>query len=155
MEVDISSEVRCTHHSLGHRLTCVSVPAGVVTILVLCTCIPANFPHQGQQSYVAPTFREQISANSLCRLDVSGAFLLLGASLLLVTVLLEANNEFPWNSGAAISLLVISGALWIGFLANERVVTGDQWRAEPIFPWRFLFNRVWMGTLLYVQSFDS
>ena len=89
-----------------------------------------------------------MSWHSLCRLDICGALLLLGASLLLVTVLLEANNEFSWNSGTAISLLIVSAALWILLSINERVVTGDQWQAEPIFPWRFLSNRGWMGTLL-------
>lgn len=120
----------------------------MATILLLLICIPANFPHQGQKSYLAPSIRERISRQCLSRLDISGALLLLGASLLLVTVLLEANNEFAWNSGIAISLLIVSAALWILLLVNERVVTGDQWQAEPIFPWRFLSNRAWMGTLL-------
>lgn len=117
-------------------------------MLLLFICIPPNFPHQGQKSYVAPSLRDRMSWRYLSRLDICGALLLLGASLLLVTVLLEANNEFSWNSGVAISLLTVSAALWIVLLVNERLVTGDQWQAEPIFPWRFLSNRAWMGTLL-------
>ena len=125
-----------------------NVPAGVITVILLFICVPANFPHQGQASYVAPTFKEKLSRQSLSRLDVSGAFLLLGATLLLVTVLLEASNEFAWGSGTAISLLVVSAILWVLFLVNERIVTGEKWRQEPVFPWRFLVNRPWMGTLL-------
>ncbi|KAI9788799.1 MAG: hypothetical protein M1816_006580 [Peltula sp. TS41687] len=125
-----------------------NVPAGVVTVILLFICVPTNFPHQGQPSYIAPRFRQKISKQSLSRLDVFGAVTLLGATLLLVTVLLEASNEFAWRSATAISLLVISAVLWILFLINERVVTGDNWRPEPVFPWRFLFNRAWMGTLL-------
>ena len=125
-----------------------NVPAGVITVILLFICVPANFPHQGQASYVAPTFKEKLSRQSLSRLDVSGAFLLLGATLLLVTVLLEASNEFAWGSGTAISLLVVSAVLWVLFLINERIVTGEEWRPEPVFPWRFLVNRPWMGTLL-------
>lgn len=115
---------------------------------MLLICIPPKFPHQGKESYVAPSFREQVSRHSLARLDISGALLLLGASLLLVTVLLEATNDFSWNSGTAISLLVLSAVLWVLFLVNERVITSYKWRVEPTFPWRFLSNRTWMGTLL-------
>ena len=125
-----------------------NVPAGVVTIVLLFICVPTNFPYQGQVSYVAPSFRQKVSQQSLARLDLSGAFLLFSATLLLVTVLLEASNEFAWKSGAAISLLIVSAILWCLFLINERIVTGEKWRAEPVFPWRFLFNRPWMGTLM-------
>ena len=125
-----------------------NVPAGVFTVALLFICVPSNFPHQGRASYVAPTFREKISLRSLSRLDLSGALLLLGATMILVTVLLEASTEFAWSSGTAISLLVVSAILWFFFLVNERIVTSEKWRPEPIFPWRFLFNRAWMGTLL-------
>lgn len=110
--------------------------------------MPTNFPYQGRPLYVAPTFRQKISKISLARLDISGAFLLLGATLLLVTVLLEAPNEFSWHSKTAILLFVLSGMLGLLFLLNEGVVTSDDWRPEPIFPWRFLFNRAWIGTLI-------
>ena len=124
------------------------MPAGLVTIILLYLSLPANFPYQGQLFYVAPGFRQKISKASLARLDVSGAFLLLGATLLLVTVLLEAPNEFSWHSTTAIVLFVLSGVLGLLFLLNERVVTDDNWHSEPIFPWRFLFNRAWIGTLI-------
>lgn len=125
-----------------------NVPAGLVTITLLYLSVPANFPHQGQPSYVAPSFRQKISKASLARLDLSGAFLLLGATLLLVTVLLEAPTEFSWHSKTAIALFVLSGVLGLLFLVNERTVTGENWRPEPVFPWRFLSNRPWMGTLI-------
>ena len=124
------------------------MPAGLVTIILLYLSLPANFPYQGQLFYVAPGYHQKISKASLARLDVSGAFFLLGATLLLVTVLLEAPNEFSWHSTTAIVLFVLSGVLGILFLLNERVVTGNNWRPEPIFPWRFLFNRAWLGTLI-------
>lgn len=69
--------------------------------------------------------------------------------MLLVTVLLEAGTEFSWSSGTAISLIILSGLLWILFLVNERTITSEKRPQEPIFPSRFLFNRAWMGTLLY------
>lgn len=124
------------------------MPAGLVTIVLLCLSVPENFPYQGQPFYVAPGFRQKISKASLARLDLSGAFLLLGATLLLVTVLLEAPNEFSWHSKTAIALFVLSGVLGLLFLVNERMVTNENWSPEPIFPWRFLFNRAWIGTLI-------
>lgn len=125
-----------------------SVPAGFVTLVLLYLSLPKNFPYQGQPFYVAPTFRQKISKASLARLDLSGAFLLLGATLLLVTVLLEAPNEFSWHSKTAIALFVLSGVLGLVFLVNERMVSNESWSPEPIFPWRFLFNRAWIGTLI-------
>ena len=77
-----------------------------------------------------------------------GASFLLGATLLLVAVLLEAPNSFPWDSATSIAMLATSGVLWIAFFINERIVSSDKYRPEPIFPWHFLHNRVWMGTLL-------
>ena len=139
-----------SEHSTWRWVFFLNVPAGLVTVVLLYFCIPTNFPHQGQQSYVAPSLRQKFSVPSLSRLDFSGAFLLLGATLLLVTVLLEASSSFAWHSGTAISLLVVSAVLWVLFFVNERIVTSDKWRAEPVFPWRFLFNRAWIGTLLYV-----
>lgn len=124
------------------------MPAGLVTIVLLYLSVPANFPYQGQPFYVAPSFRQKISKASLARLDLFGAFLLLGATLLLVTVLLEAPTEFSWHSKTAIALFVLSGVLGLLFLVNERTVSGENWHPEPIFPWRFLFNRPWMGTLI-------
>ena len=125
-----------------------SVPAGMVTLILLYLSVPANFPYQGQPFYVAPSVRQKLSKVSLARLDLSGAFLLLGATLLLVTVLLEAPNEFAWLSKTAIVLFVLSGVLGLLFLVNEWTVTSDDWRPEPIFPWRFLYNRAWIGTLI-------
>lgn len=124
------------------------MPAGLVTIILLYLSVPTSFPYQDHPFYAAPTFRQKISKVSLARLDISGAFLLLGATLLLVTVLLEAPNEFSWHSKIAILLFVLSGMLGLLFLLNEGVVTGDDWRPEPIFPWRFLFNKAWIGTLI-------
>ena len=125
-----------------------SLPAGFVIIVLLYLSISAHFPYQGHPFYVARGFRQKISKASLARLDLSGACLLLGATLLLVTVLLEAPNEFSLHSNTAIVLFVLSGLLGLLFLVNERIVTSDNWRPEPVFPWRFLFNKAWIGTLI-------
>ncbi|CAF9905284.1 MAG: hypothetical protein ALECFALPRED_000206 [Alectoria fallacina] len=104
-----------------------NVPAGLVTVALLYLSVPANFPYQGQSLSVAPTFKQKISRASLARLDLSGALLLLGATLLLVTVLLEAANQFSWYSMTAIAFFVLSGVLDLLFLKNKRIVTGEAW----------------------------
>ena len=102
------------------------MPAGLVTVALLYLSVPANFPYQGQSLSVAPTFKQKISRASLARLDLSGALLLLGATLLLVTVLLEAANQFSWYSMTAIAFFVLSGVLDLQFLKNKRIVTGEN-----------------------------
>lgn len=129
-------------------LTSDSVPLGAATILLLLIVLPASFPHQGDPSYQHPTWRNRIARRSLARLDVTGAFLLLGATMLIVAVLLEGGLSIAWNSGPAISLFVVSGVMWAAFLVNEWFFTKHERTLEPIFPWRFLRNKNWMGVLL-------
>lgn len=86
------------------------------------------------------------------RLDILGAALLLVATLLLVTALEEAGIRFPWKSPFVIILLTVSGLLWIVFLAWERKLTRAASVQEPVFPWRFVQSRVWVGMLLYVEA---
>lgn len=122
----------------------INVPAGVVTCILLLISMPANFPYPEKTKKMS----DGQSMRNLGRLDWPGAFLLLGATILLVTALLEGGSEFAWKSGTAISLIILSVILFIVFLVNERLVTRESRRQEPVFPWRFLFNRAWMGTLL-------
>jgi hypothetical protein len=85
------------------------------------------------------------------RVDILGVFLLVGAILFLVTALLEASTDYSWSSPLTITFLVLSAILWPSFVMWEWLVTKDSWSLEPVFPFRFLLNRVWMGMLL--QSF--
>jgi hypothetical protein len=83
------------------------------------------------------------------RLDMLGAGLLLAAALLLTTGLLEGGVQWEWKSAPSIVILIISGILWIAFFWWERLVAlKEEWKQEPMFPWRFLDNRQWMGVLL-------
>ncbi|KAF5877909.1 putative mfs multidrug transporter protein [Botrytis fragariae] len=125
-----------------------NVPAGALALALLFICVPGGFPHQNDPAYVSRSLKEKFSKSSISKIDGTGAFLFLGASLLLVTVLLGAGNQFAWHSATSISLFVISGVLWILFVWNERLVTDEKKRTEPIFPWRFVVNRKWMGALM-------
>lgn len=64
--------------------------------------------------------------------------------------MLEAEIEFKWHSLIVAYLLGGAGVLFFLFMVNEFIVSKESWGAEPIFPWRFLRNREWMGTLLQV-----
>lgn len=80
--------------------------------------------------------------------DALGAFLLLGASILLVAALEEGGIRFAWNSAIIIVFFTISGALWIAFFVWEWYASREGSKVEPMFPWRFFGNRVWIGALV-------
>lgn len=84
----------------------------------------------------------------LARIDWLGAALLLGASVLLVAALENAGLRRPWSSGYVAGMLVVSGVLWLVLLAWQWKVTRDDGVREPVFPWRFIENRVPFGMML-------
>ncbi|KAI1455383.1 putative efflux pump antibiotic resistance protein [Annulohypoxylon moriforme] len=118
------------------------VPFGVIAIGLMMIAFPARRLNQNTGSVSG-----LLKWANLGRLDFLGATLLLAASMLLVTALLEASIRFGWNAGGTIALLVLSGCCWIGFLVWERFVTKRQ-RPEPIFPWTFFSNLTFLGMLL-------
>ena len=130
---------------------CSSVPAIVPAILVIAICIPNNFPYHGQTQQ-ASRYSSFLSTHALKRVDFVGAAMLLVATLFLVAALQEAGLDYQWNSGFVIALLTISGVTWIAFLVWERRTTMAATKREPVFPWRFIQNRVWLGMLLYVPT---
>ncbi|KAF2174701.1 MFS general substrate transporter [Zopfia rhizophila CBS 207.26] len=128
-----------------------NVPAGAIAVLILFIAIPTGFPyHTNHCSRIFEIQRPEGNFFSkVKRLDTLGAALLLAAALLLTTGLLEGGVQWEWSSAQSIVILTISGILWIVFFWWERLVTlKEDWRQEPMFPWRFLHNRQWMGVLL-------
>ncbi|KAK6602984.1 major facilitator superfamily transporter [Botrytis cinerea] len=85
---------------------------------------------------------------SFPKIDFVGAILLIIATTLLVAALQEAGGEFAWNSAFVIILLIISGVTWILFILWERRVTVNMSSTEPVFPWRLMKSRVWIGMTL-------
>ena len=116
-----------------------SIPTGAAAIAMLVFGIPTNF---GSNAH------EKLSHATWQRLDFVGAGMLLSGSVLLVTALVEANIRFAWSSGATITLFVLSTVSWAAFFAWEWFVTDEKRKAEPIFPWRFFYNRPWMGMVM-------
>ncbi|GKZ24445.1 hypothetical protein AbraIFM66951_010463 [Aspergillus brasiliensis] len=126
-----------------------NVPPGALAGIGLALVLPNRFPHHNEprkakaMSSMLTSLRQMIQ-----RVDILGSSLLLVATILLVTALEEANQEYHWHSAFTIVLLIISGLALIGFLLWERRVTLFSTHIEPVFPWRFVGNRVWIGMLL-------
>lgn len=131
------------------RLTAGSLPIGGLAIVLLLLAIPSQFPYHARSNRAIGNV---FSPSNLKRLDFLGAALLLCGSFSLVAALLEASIRYSWSSGITIALLVFSALCWIGFFACEWFFTNEKRKAEPIFPWRFLYHRPWMGMLMYVSQ---
>jgi hypothetical protein len=127
-----------------------SVPIGAVVLLLFAIATPSHIPYHNNPLYKRPSWREKLSGRNLGRLDLTGTILLLAGSILLVAAILEGGSSWDWNSATSIAFFVVSGILFILFLINERTISSSRWRQEPLFPWRFLLNRAWVGVLLYV-----
>lgn len=110
--------------------------------------MPNGFPYHGRPREERPNTNRFISKKVAKRLDSFGAALLLLATLFLVAALEEADVDYPWKSSFVITLLTISGLSWIGFLLWSWHTTLRAGVREPIFPWRFVQNRVLIGMLL-------
>ena len=129
-----------------------SIPAGAVAIVLLFFAFPANFPrHNNTGLSDEPRSISHIFSSMLLRkVDFVGAVLLLGGSIFLIAALQEVNNGEHWNAPTIIVLLVLTGPFWIAFLAWERRITRALSQIEPVFPWRFVEDPVWMGMIVYV-----
>ncbi|KAI9934830.1 hypothetical protein MW887_000447 [Aspergillus wentii] len=125
-----------------------NAPAGIIAWLIVYFMIPNNFPHhcdpvegKEQESF----WDAQMTL--LRRVDWLGAFLMLVGSLLITAALAEADVRFKWSSGLVISFMTISVIAFIAFMVWEWAISRRAWKVEPMLPWRFLYNRVWMGVL--------
>ena len=119
-----------------------------VALCVLLVNIPRDFPYHGQPTHKRNkrrTYRE-----SLERVDFLGFIFLLAATILLVAPLEEAGIRYAWNTPFIIALLVLSGLFWIAFVIWSWKITETAGNCEPVFPWRFLQSRIWIGMIMYV-----
>lgn len=149
LEMDIPAQVSRASICLSplFKLSNVhSIPPGVLAAVALILLLPNGFPHHNQLRERSP-FRESFE-KAFRRIDILGGFSLVAATVLLVTGLDEANEQYAWRSAFTIAVLTISGVLWILFVVWERWVTLNAGIREPVFPWRFFQNRVWMAMLL-------
>lgn len=109
--------------------------------------LPNGFPHLHKPREARISFRGSFK-KVYDRIDILGALMLVAATVLLATGVDEAEEQYAWRSAFVITVLTISGILWILFALWERRVTLKAQLVEPVFPWRFFQNRVWMAMLL-------
>lgn len=122
-----------------------SVPAGITALALILIFLPPNFPHRPRTDRCTG---DVFSIRNFRRLDLVGTFLLLAASILLIVAIEEGGTEFSWHSPVILSLLILSGFLWPGFLAWERYQGSGKALQEPVFPWRMTTDRFIMGCFL-------
>ncbi|KAI1863494.1 hypothetical protein JX265_008711 [Neoarthrinium moseri] len=109
-------------HTTWRWIFIINVPISAPAFLIAILAIPKDFPHH-------------IRANGERENRLTAAFE-------------GANKEFPWRSAFVITLVAVSGVLWILLVLWERHVTIANQVREPILPWRFLVSREMMGILL-------
>ncbi|KAI0025052.1 major facilitator superfamily domain-containing protein [Xylariomycetidae sp. FL0641] len=126
----------------------INVPVASLALVLVIISMPRAFPHQETSSKRPPELKHILSKSTLNRLDIQGAFMLLIAVLTLTAGFEEADSRFPWKSAYVITLLVVSGTVWILLMLWERHITLHDNVREPVLPWRFFTNRVMLGVLL-------
>ncbi|KAJ5622005.1 MFS general substrate transporter [Penicillium herquei] len=136
-----------TQHSTWRWIFLLNVPPGVIAIICLVLLLPNGFPFHYKSPEDRGTWGEAFM-KAYHRIDVVGAFSLTAATVLIAAGLNEADEEFAWRSAFTIIVLILSGLMWIFFTLWERRVTLKATLVEPVFPWRFFKNRVWMAMLL-------
>ncbi|KAI0873431.1 putative multidrug resistance protein fnx1 [Hypoxylon argillaceum] len=124
----------------------INSPIAASALFIALVAIPKGFGMANTQSKKSegddPSWK-----HSLSRIDALGTILVLFATLSLVAGFEEAGSRFPWKSAYVISLLTISGLLWIALAIWERRVTFSEGKQEPILPWRFFTNRAMISIL--------
>ncbi|KAK2616093.1 hypothetical protein N8I77_002802 [Diaporthe amygdali] len=125
----------------------IAAPAFIITVLAM----PNGFPNHGQISRRMTTSNKGLIGKITSgRIDRPGTVLIsLGPAFE------EADKLFPWGSAYVITLLVVSGIIWVLLILWKRHVTLSNNVREPVLSWRFLTNRQMVGTLLNFVLFGE
>ncbi|KAI1338781.1 putative multidrug resistance protein fnx1 [Xylariaceae sp. FL0016] len=126
----------------------INVPIATPVLVIAYLAIPHDFPFQGQAHPHSKGIKTMFTRSNFDRLDIPGTLLLLCATVGLTAGFEEADNRFPWKSAYVITLVTVSGILWIALVLWERHVTLAATIREPILPWTFLSRRQMLGTML-------
>ncbi|TGO32417.1 hypothetical protein BHYA_0319g00010 [Botrytis hyacinthi] len=125
-----------------------NVPAGALSALAIVLYLPAKFPnHELGEKSKGFGFSSLFSTNIFKRIDLLGAVILLVATALLVIALEEAGQLYDWKSAFVIALLTVSCIFWVCFVFWERLASSESQTAEPVFPWRLMTSRIWIGMI--------
>lgn len=119
-----------------------SLPAGLVTLVLVFIFIPVGFPDLRATTAL-------VHLGMLGEIDYIGASLVFATSAFLVSALEEGGTAYAWSSSAIVVLLVLGGVCIICFIGWEWFVEIKWTTKQPIFTLRLMKNRVFMGALLY------
>lgn len=112
--------------------------------MVLVFTLPNAFPYHGLPKRAAVPLRH---------IDFGGFLLMIASITLLMVGFEEASNSAPWISARFLAPVLISIPCWLAFIVYERQVTVSGAKGqEPVFPWRFCYDRVMMGVIWYVPA---
>ncbi|KAF2649123.1 MFS general substrate transporter [Lophiostoma macrostomum CBS 122681] len=127
-----------------------NVPAMVPALAITLFALPTGFPHHDRLSTSRPSLSTFLARSKAAksRIDILGTTLLLLATVSLAAGFEEAGKRFSWRSAYVISLLTISGILWIALLIWEWYTSQKDTTIEPVLPWRFFKNRAMVSLLL-------
>ncbi|RYP64797.1 hypothetical protein DL770_009128 [Monosporascus sp. CRB-9-2] len=126
----------------------INVPIAAPALVATYFALPRAFPYHGQPHYRAKGIKELMGKSTLHRVDIPGTVLILFATVGWTAAFEEADSRFPWRSAYVITLLVVSGIMWIALFGWERYVTLSDKVREPVLPWRFFTNRQMVGIIL-------
>jgi formate hydrogenlyase subunit 3/multisubunit Na+/H+ antiporter MnhD subunit len=125
-----------------------SLPAAAIALALSIFAIPAGFPYHSNNPSKFYGLKNLVSKNTWLRVDILGSVLLFLSTLSITAGFEEAGSRFPWRSSYVISLLTVSGILWIALLLWERRVSLASKIREPVLPWRFVTDRALIGILM-------
>ncbi|OQE28648.1 hypothetical protein PENSTE_c003G06388 [Penicillium steckii] len=126
-----------------------NVPVGVVSWMFTWFAIPSHFPNQKVPQTQGLKTRLWLGTKSFFRrVDLLGSFLTLTTCSFIIAALQEGNSEYSWNSSLVISFFVISGTFCILFALWEWFISLHEMGIIPMFPWRLIKNRIFMGVVL-------
>jgi hypothetical protein len=138
-----------TSELLANSPFLISVPPGFIAAVIFIVFLPKHFPAIKSSNSEAQAKTFYVSAKSIAeRIDFLGALFLLGATAFLVSAFENASLRIPWQRPLVDVMLVLSGVLWVAFLAWEWFVTRKDSMREPVFPWRLLESRISLGLFL-------
>ena len=89
-----------------------------------------------------------MSSQQLKRVDILGAVLLLGISVLVVTALQQGADGKSFRAPSVLALILMSGIFIVAFLLWQWFVTTKRQNPQPILPWRIITNRICVGMIL-------
>ncbi len=118
----------------------------MVAFVLLVVAIPPGFPYGSSRP--RRTAKQILSLEVFHQVDLAGFALLLSASLLIIVGFEQAATERQWDLASVIAPLVVSAMLWVAFFAWSRTLSRIDHPQEPVFPWRLVTNREFLGLLL-------